>query len=147
MTNPTADLTTDLTKMLAELWSEDARVREAACDALVGLAVDNVDLRRAQPALVWLMRDPDPRVRLAAVRVTEMRADLGCDVGLAVPALIELASDDDDDLRACVWRTLRHASARTPFLHRLPGLLERGLADRDPRVAEHARVLRDRARG
>lgn len=132
----------ELTNTVAALWSEDARVREAACRTLVGMAVDNVDTRSAQPALVWLMGDPDPAVRLAAVQATEMRADLGCDIGLAVPALLELASDDHDELRACVWRALRYANERTPFAHRLSALIERGLSDRDPRVAEQARALR-----
>jgi len=135
----------ELTKTISGLWSEDANVREATCDVLVGMAIENVDIRSAQPALVWLMGDPEPAVRLAAVRATEMRAELGCDVGLAVPALIELASDESDELRACVWRALRYANERTPFAQRLPALIERGLSDRDPRVVEQARALRDRS--
>src|SRR5690349_13715181 len=96
------------------LWSEDAAGRLAAARALTGLAIDLVDIRSAQPALVFAMADPDPAVRRAAIEATEARADMGCDIGLAVPMLIERAADPDVAVRRLVWRALRHASARTP---------------------------------
>lgn len=136
-----------LRQAIADLWSHDAATRVAACDALMDLQVGEAnDVRSAQPALVWAMRDPDPAVRLAAVHVTEVRADSGCDVGLAVPALIELAGDESTPLRRRVWRALRHASERTSFVGRVPELIERGLADPDAEIVAHARAMQERAR-
>jgi hypothetical protein len=126
---------------IAGLWSADAAVRAKSGRALCGLAIDMVDIRSAQPALVWAMGDPDPAVRQAAVDATEMRADLGCDVGLAVPALVGLSADPDVELRRRVWRALRYANQRTPFADRIPDVIERGLRDRDSEVVAAATAL------
>jgi HEAT repeat protein len=131
-------------RALLDLRSADPEVRRAAAGRLAGLAVDGVDIRAAQPALTRALTDPDDGVRRAALHAVEMRADMGADVGLAVPTLLALAAQDHDvAYRRILWRTLRHAHARTPFFDRYPEILARGRSDADPKVRQQARSIVD----
>ncbi|MEO8701259.1 MAG: hypothetical protein ABI867_14510 [Kofleriaceae bacterium] len=134
--------TAALRTAIAELWSADAPTRAAAAERLNAMASDLVDIRTAQPALTWAMSDPDPAVRLAAVRATHERVmGGGADVRLAVPALIELAADPDVEVRWFVWATLDLANDRGNFLAQLPAVVKRGRADPDPNVARITKRL------
>lgn len=131
-----------LAEALADLWSDSRERRLTRLDSLPAMVIDLIDLRGLQPALVWLMVHGDAAERRAALQVTEARADEGQDVGLAVPALLELArDDDDDDVRALAWRALRSAHLRTPFLTAFADEVERARADRCAKVRDEASAI------
>ena len=58
------------------------------------------------------MSDESLSIRKAALSVIEYRADMGADVGMAVPALIVLQNDPDDEIRSLARRALYYADKR-----------------------------------
>jgi hypothetical protein len=131
----------DLRTAIAELWSDDARVREAAANRFADLVdLDLVDIRSAQPALTVALADPDPGVRKAACRATSVRADLGGDVGMGVPALFRLTGDENAETREFAWRALYWANRRfgDATLVCMAGTVRAALDDPDPVVRRYA---------
>lgn len=102
-----------------KMWPSEASEREAGANAIRSAAVDMVDTRSALPALTLLLSDQVPSVRHAALRALEYRADMGADVGMAVPALLLMQEEPDSEMRRLVHAALRCADQRLRGLLRL----------------------------
>jgi hypothetical protein len=76
-----------------EQWDEE----ETAADALARIGSPAV------PSLVQAMQNPDPQIRLKAVKVL---GRMGPDAKDAVPDLIRLLEDPDEEIRKAASRTL-----------------------------------------
>lgn len=98
---------------IPRLWSAAAEERLAALSQLYEMAsLEMVDIRTAQPGVVVCLADDDLAVRRRAIDICEWRADMGADIGLAVPALLTMQDDPDPETRALVRRALHHANQR-----------------------------------
>ena len=129
---------------IAALWSDDEQARAAAAGHLAGMAIDVVDIRAAQPALIVALADASVVVRRAAAYATSLRADSGADVGMAVPALLAHAEEPDAETRKNIWRALRHGCKRqlAALACALAKVQRAAAADPDPEVRDHAtRIL------
>jgi hypothetical protein len=62
--------------------------------------------------LTLLLKDPDPRVKKVALLAVEYRAELGADIGMAVPMLDFLLDDDEEEIREIAWRAIQFADQR-----------------------------------
>ena len=102
--------TTPLRNAIEALWSDDEAQVTAALDYLHNAAIDNVDLRTAQPALIGLLVHPSLAVRKKALGVIEYRAAMGADSGMSVPMLVTLQYDSDPELRQLARRALCDAN-------------------------------------
>lgn len=78
----------------------------------LGYEASSSILRTAQPAVVVCLADPNPAVRQRAIETCEYRADMGADLGLAVPMLLTLRGDPDAEIRELVERALGYAEKR-----------------------------------
>ena len=112
-----------LRNAIVQLWSDDRTERLAALRSLHSLAVDMGDIRSAQPRLVACLVDESAEVREAALDILEYRADMGADIGIAVPQLLTMQHDPDPETRRKVRLALHCANQR------LKGLLATHLAD------------------
>jgi tetratricopeptide (TPR) repeat protein len=116
-----------LRNALLSLRSPVAATREAALDAISALArLDMVDVRSAQPALVLLLARGSAAEQQRALQIFEYRADMGADVGIAVPVLLRLQREADARTRSLAQRALRYANKR------LGGLLTAELPSSPP---------------
>lgn len=115
-----------LRNALLSLRSPVAATREAALDAISALArLEMVDVRSAQPALVLLLAGGSAAEQQRALQIFEYRADMGADVGIAVPVLLRLQRDADAQTRSLAQRALEYANKRlagllTAELHASP---------------------------
>jgi tetratricopeptide (TPR) repeat protein len=98
---------------LLALRSPLGATREAALDTILALATVNmVDVRSAQPALVLLLARGSAAEQRKALQIFEYRADMGADVGIAVPVLLRLQRDADARTRSLAQRALKYANKR-----------------------------------
>jgi hypothetical protein len=101
-----------LRQAIVDLWSNDTATRLHALASLDSLGLEMVDIRTAQPAIVACLNHPDIEVRRAAMEIIAYRADMGMDVGMSVPRLLELRHDPDPDIQSMARRALGYANER-----------------------------------
>lgn len=97
---------------VAELWSEDADAQCKAAADLYKWVSEMEDIRAAQPALTMCLLNADQAVKRAALKTVEYRAELGADIGMAVPALESLLEDPEPEIQDMAWRALQFADQR-----------------------------------
>lgn len=102
-----------LRNALARLWSKDGAERLAALTSINEMTrFEMVDVRTAQPGVVVCLSDELPEVRLMALHICEYRADMGADIGMAVPTLLTMQQHADPEVRHLVRRALAYADKR-----------------------------------